>query len=295
MKIKVFLLNAFGVEGKGGNSAGVVLDAEKLTIDEKKYISRMVGFSETAFVGKTKTANFKVTFFTPTDEVDLCSHATIAVYALLFQKGLIRSGFYTQESNAGTFAIKVNREGIISMDLELPKFYELVSPPLINACLQSPLKFTDLLPQIISTGLRDILLPVPTLRELKKLVVNTAKLKELNKKTNTIGLHAFALKEELRNVIATVRNFAPLYGIEEEAATGSANGALACYLLKYGKLSGRDIKNITFEQGVFMGMPSEISVDLMKQKENVTRVRVGGGAYSIGEKEIDLSERNSPS
>ncbi len=288
MKICVFQLNAFSVDGKGGNSAGVVLNAEKLTVDQKKKIASTVGFSETAFVEKSETAHYKVTFFTPTTEVDLCVHATIAVYALLLQKGSIKPGFFTQELKAGKFAVKVQENGIIWMDLEPPQFFEPIHPKEINACVNGTLSFSDLPAQIVSTGLRDILLPVSSVKKLNSLVVNSKKLSELNKKTNTMGLHAFALTEQGGHVIATTRNFSPLYGIEEESATGSSNGALACYLYKYGKLEGKDLLSLRFEQGIQMEKPSVLLVNINKQKDVITRVRVGGKAYSTGEIEVEV-------
>ncbi|PIY70200.1 PhzF family phenazine biosynthesis protein, partial [Candidatus Roizmanbacteria bacterium CG_4_10_14_0_8_um_filter_36_36] len=90
MKIKVYLLSAFGVSKNGGNPAGVVLNADSLTDNQKKAISKIVNYSETAFISSSDKADFKVTFFTPKDEVDLCGHATIATYSLLYQKHLFK-------------------------------------------------------------------------------------------------------------------------------------------------------------------------------------------------------------
>jgi PhzF family phenazine biosynthesis protein len=59
------------------------------------------GFSETAFLLPSKIADFRVRFFTPTEEVDLCGHATIALFSLLRQEGKIKDGDYTQETKAG--------------------------------------------------------------------------------------------------------------------------------------------------------------------------------------------------
>src|SRR6185369_17713524 len=83
MKIKVFTLNSFAKTQEGGNPAGVVLDSGNLSEVQMLAAAKEVGFSETAFVGKSNKADFKVRFFTPTDEVDLCGHATIATYALM--------------------------------------------------------------------------------------------------------------------------------------------------------------------------------------------------------------------
>jgi PhzF family phenazine biosynthesis protein len=60
MKIKVAVINAFLDGGRGGNPAGVVLDADALSNDQKLAISKKVGLSETAFVSSSDSADFKL-------------------------------------------------------------------------------------------------------------------------------------------------------------------------------------------------------------------------------------------
>ena len=92
--IKVYTLNAFTDDVSGGNPAGVVLDADNLTEKQMQGIAKKVGFSETAFVMSSDSADFRVRFFTPSDEVDLCGHATIATFKLLLLKGRIATVVY---------------------------------------------------------------------------------------------------------------------------------------------------------------------------------------------------------
>ena len=101
MKIKVYTLNAFVKERKGGNPAGVVLSADFITDSEMQAIAKKVGFSETAFVLKTDKADLRLRYFTPAGEVPLCGHATIAAFGLLLKKGSIEAGKYSLETNAG--------------------------------------------------------------------------------------------------------------------------------------------------------------------------------------------------
>jgi PhzF family phenazine biosynthesis protein len=281
--IIVYKLNSFGVTADGGNPAGVVLDADELTDDQKLNIAAEVGFSETAFVEQSDKADFKVRFFTPTKEVGLCGHATIAVYALLFQKNLLSVGTYTQELHAGILDIEIQDTGFVWMDQTLPQFSEILTSEDVNACINIVPSYDDLKPQIVSTGLRDILLPLHTREELDALVIDPAKLSDLNQKTNTVGLHAFVLSNEGDEYVAYTRNFAPLYGISEESATGSSNGALAAYLFTYGKLNNVQLSNLRFEQGRSMGQPSEIFVTLSVLDKEVQRVQVGGTAIITGE------------
>ena len=80
-----------------------------------QHIAKIVGFSETAFVLKSNNADFKVKFFTPHSEVDLCGHATIATLYLLANKGIIRVGGYTQETKAGVLKVENHEDGTIYM------------------------------------------------------------------------------------------------------------------------------------------------------------------------------------
>ena len=288
MKAKVFLVKSFGVDESGGNPAGVVLDAGGLTDEQKQLIAAKVGFSETAFVEASDKANFKVRFFTQTAEVDLCGHATVATFSLLFRKGLLKAGPYTQELKAGMLGIQVEENGFVLMEQAPPQFLDTIEPGEIRACINLELLFDDLKPQIVSTGLPDILLPVPTLEQLYALRVDPVTLSQLNEKTHSIGLHAFTLETAEPGSIAQARNFAPLFGIDEESATGSSSGALACYLFKYGKLKGRSLENMRFEQGYSMNQPSEIFVTLVVENENVKKVHVGGTAQLSGEVDIEV-------
>jgi len=288
MEIKVFLLKAFGVDESGGNPAGVVLNAEDLTEEQKKTISREVGFSETAFVEKSDRADFKVTFFTPTNEVDMCGHATIATYSLLFQNGIIKPGNYIQEIKAGELGISVNDGGLVTMEQKLPIFSEFIDAPEIHNVFGKVNFIEGLIPQIVSTGLRDIILPVRNREELFSMRPNYKKMADFNNRTDTIGTHAFTLDVIKQESVANCRNFAPLYGINEESATGSSNGALACYLFKYGKLATGNLTKLQFEQGYSMQKPSQITVYLQTRQGNISKVEVGGKAIMFGEKELNL-------
>ncbi len=97
MKVEAFLVNSFTADGSGGNPAGVVFNADKLSDAEKLTIAKAVGFSETAFVSDDEEVDFSVSFFTTTEEVDFCGHATLAVFSTLFNQGVIAAGNYTQK------------------------------------------------------------------------------------------------------------------------------------------------------------------------------------------------------
>ena len=84
-----YTVNAFTANGEHGNPAGVVLDAEHLSDEQMLTIARQIDLSETAFVSASSRADYRIRFFTTTDEVDLCGHATIAAWSLLRSLGFI--------------------------------------------------------------------------------------------------------------------------------------------------------------------------------------------------------------
>ncbi len=288
MKFTVFLLSAFGENKDGGNLAGVVLNADSLTDTQKKIIAKDVGFSETAFVQKSDKADFKVTFFTPTDEVDLCGHATIATYALLLQKEIIKPKEYKQELKVGVLRVLVSSDGMVTMDQSLPEYGKIFQFDDIVHVFTNNQKISTIsgLPtQIVSTGIHDIFLPIQTSRILNTLVPDFERMKLLSKQTDSVSIHAFTLDVE-SDFVAESRNFAPLFGINEEAATGSSTGALASYLYKYDKLATENLAHLVFKQGTALNKPSQIIASLSVHGKSIQRVQVGGKAQLFGEKEV---------
>ncbi len=277
--MKAYILNAFAINTKGGNGAGVVLEADNLSHDEMLSIANSIGLSETAFVSKSEKADFKVRFFTPTSEVDLCGHATVATFHILHKEGLL-CGNYTQETKAGVLNIKVDKKGEVFMEQTLPKHYDVKDKQAILTSLN--LCEEDLLPlpiEVVSTGVRDIIIPVKDINILKNIKPDFNKISQVSEVNNVLGYHVFTL--DTNNAIASTRNFAPFCGIDEECATGTSNGALACYLYKHHMLE--NYENLVFEQGYFMSQPSEIKVTLEVLNNKITKVLVGGNSSNIKE------------
>lgn len=286
---EVYVASAFTKNGKGGNRAGVVLNRPDLTAAQKKQIAKTLGFSETAFVMFSDTADYRLEYFTPAEEVPLCGHATVAAFAVLHRLDLLRKQECTIETKAGKLRIKVSAEGEIFMEQNCPVYGERLSPEAVAAAMGSTAFDRNLPICVVSTGLRDVLLPMASSAALASLQPDFAQLTEFNRGTKTVGIHAFALAE---NVDAVCRDFAPLYGIPEESATGTASCALACYLFRYGKRKPRYV----FEQGYELGEPSCITVELQYEQDRITGVYVGGHGCllekrSLPEAPEDLLER----
>ena len=140
-----------------------------------------------------------------------------------------------------------------------------------------------LLPQKVSTGLTDIMMPVADEAELEKIAPDFPALTEHSRRYNVVGVHAFTVNTADGMIHA--RNFAPLYDIDEEAATGTSNGALVYYLYRHGLVELDKVYTVV--QGEKMGRPSMISAQVIL-KDGQPFVKVGGPAVTLVRGEIEL-------
>ncbi|WP_158974336.1 PhzF family phenazine biosynthesis protein [Cellulophaga sp. L1A9] len=289
--ITVQIINAFVANNKGGNPAGVVLNADHLSIKNKLEIAQKVGLSETAFVSSSKTEAFKLDFFTPTKQIAHCGHATVATFSYLKQLGLLQGTQSSKETIDGSRKIKIIGENAF-MEQLAPKYSSLEKHE--AAILKSiGLTRSDLLPnssiQLVNTGNSFIIIPIKTTKLLKNLKPNLGLIKKISIELEAIGYYAFTPTASDLNSDASTRMFAPSYGISEEAATGMAAGPLASYLHD---VMAIDKKIFRIAQGNFMEVPSPslIIVDLNIEKGKITRLMAGG--KGIVKEEIIVSISN---
>jgi PhzF family phenazine biosynthesis protein len=284
---EVYELSAFIKDDEGGNPAGVVLGTIGLNEYDMRVIARKVGHSETAFVFPSTIADFNIRYFTPNEEVDVCGHATIATFSLMCQKKIVHHGSYLIETKSGLLRVSVNEDDSVFLQQNKPIFGELLSKEEIAHSLgiNEDHLMEDLPIQIVSTGLSDIIIPVKSLSVLNTLSPNYPLIKELSQKYSVIGYHVFTLETLFESSSAHCRNFAPLYEIDEESATGTANAALACYLSKYTKSDQNTLYR--FEQGYAMNRPSEIVVNLEFHSEEMINVQVGGYSSAYKQHKVE--------
>ena len=277
--MKIFICNAFSFEIFKGNQAGVVILEEKENYPNEffmKNIAAELKHSETAFIKKIDNKKFKIRYFTPTEEVELCGHATISVFSTLRELKLITIGKYIAETLAGNLEIVVDKD-FIWMDMSTPKIEYIFNSNEIREIYsafnldisQAP---KNLIPKIVNTGLSDVIIPIENKKVLDSFIMNKEKVIELSKKYKVVGAHLFTLDKD-KKITAFCRNIAPLVGIDEECATGTSNGALTHYLKDYNIISTQDIN--TFIQGEAMGRTSTI---LSKYKEDEKTIQIGGNA-----------------
>lgn len=294
--MKFNIIDAFTNQVFGGNPAGVVMlpDGKDFPSDEVMVkTAAELRYSETAFIKNLGNGRFNVRYFTPAAEVDLCGHATIASFYNLLKDGVIEAGkTYINETLAGTLEIVVNEDSIL-MDMgdpviydtieDLDELYKVMGIDYKDQGICDADKSITLLPKKVSTGLIDIMMPVRNEAELEKIDPDMKALTELSKKYEVVGVHAFTINTEDGCIHA--RNFAPLYDIDEEAATGTSNGALTYYLYNYGLVTLDKVNTVI--QGEKMLRPSEIKTQITMQ-DGKEKVKVGGMAVCLAEGEIHI-------
>ncbi|HZK62413.1 MAG TPA: PhzF family phenazine biosynthesis protein, partial [Anaerovoracaceae bacterium] len=205
-----------------------------------------------------------------------CGHATIGSFGVLFEAGTIHKGqIYELITKAGKLEVEI-KEAVVFMEMgeaaELDPVKDMEELAGILGIKTEDIGFE---PKLVSTGLSDIMIHVKTKAALMRIKPDFKALSKLSKKLNVVGVHAFTLSEE-PGIRAYCRNFAPLYGIDEEAATGTSNGALTYYLYKQDIIKKGEAS--TFLQGESMGRPSKILTIL--DSGDPSKIKVGG-TYKI--------------
>ncbi len=289
MKINVQLVNAF-VEGDGGgNPAGVVLDADALSDAQKQRVARQVGYSETAFVSASASADFKLDFFTPTRRIAHCGHATIAAFSYLAQLGRITGPNSSKETVDGKRAIHLRGE-LAFMEQTAPVYGspgDWQATILASLQLDPSALLPGAVPRLVNTGNSFAIIPVADARTLARLQPDLDLIRRVSEGLGLVGYYAFTLDTQGPGRQAGARMFAPLYGIAEEAATGMAAGPLAAYLHDHLAVA---TDQFLIEQGAYMPVPSPslIRVELIRTGSRIDRLFVGGAGRVIGRKTVEL-------
>lgn len=278
--MKLFIVDAFTERPFGGNTAGVVLLEPGAGFPDEEWMRQLASelrYSETAFVRRDGDTEFTVRYFTPAGEIDLCGHATVASFGVLFREGIVPEGTHClNHTKAGDLEVVAGRQ--VMMQMASPKLVGTFDDPaLLGGLLKAmgglePGQLGDLPVETFSTGLPDIILPLRDVATLQALSPDMDALNALSQRLDVVGVHAFATGPD-DGYTAHVRNFAPRYGIPEESATGTANAALTAYLYHHRLISDRS--RSFFLQGEAMGRPSLIQTTV-ELRDGIPDIRVGG-------------------
>jgi len=276
MTIDVQIVNAFVYNNQGGNPAGVVLDADRLTNEQKLKIAGKVGVSETAFVSKSAMADFKLDFFTPNRQIAHCGHATIATFSYLAQLNRVTNAHSSKETIDGRREIRMQGE-LAFMEQKAPVYKEPTSlyPKILKSLGITAADLLNNKISVVNTGNSFLMVPLRSQALLKSLQPNLKLIEEVSEELDLIAYYPFTLETFAPGHDASTRMFGPRYAIPEEAGTGMAAGPLACYLFDQLKIQK---ERLLIEQGWCMSPPSPsiIQVDLEIASHKIQRLMAGG-------------------
>jgi trans-2,3-dihydro-3-hydroxyanthranilate isomerase len=286
----------------GGNPLAVFPEAEGLTTEDMQRLAREMNLSETTFVlpPQTPGADFKVRIFTPAAEMPFAGHPVVGTHWVLAHLGRVDLHEpVTQvhfELGVGVLPADLHVAGEqverVVMTQDHPTFHAVLEDvsELAQGLGLAPEAITETgLPvQVVSTGVPQMMVPVRSLAEIQALdpaQLNTAALNRACQAVDSSGcVMVFTFETERPEATVHVRMFAPLLGVPEDPATGSANGALGAYLVHHRAVpvTGPTV-HILSEQGAEINRPSTLYVEVDRTEEEITAVRVGGQVVLVAE------------
>ncbi|WP_254537269.1 PhzF family phenazine biosynthesis protein [Halomarina litorea] len=264
---RVALVDAFTDEPLAGNVAGLVPDAGGLDAGQMQAVARELNASETAFLTDSEEADRRIRYFTPTTEVDLCGHATIAAHAYLHQRGDIEAGTHSLATNVGVLDVDVADDGTVWMTQAPPELHEAdVTHEDVAAALGIDLDALEDVGEDLplawsSTGFPFLVVPVGFLEPLGAADPDMAAVESLCEEVDAMGVYAFTFDAIDPEATLHGRMFAPGAGVPEDPVTGTASGAVGAYLREYDAFGDDGVPaEMTFEQGHFVDRPGRVRV-----------------------------------
>jgi trans-2,3-dihydro-3-hydroxyanthranilate isomerase len=292
----------------GGNPLAVFPKAEGLTTEEMQRLAREMNLSESTFVSPPQTpgADFKVRIFTPAVELPFAGHPVVGTHWVLAHLGRVDLHEpVTQvrfELGVGVLPADLHVAGgqveRVVMTQDRPTFHAMLEDVtdgstelkvLAEGLGLAPEAITETgLPvHVVSTGVPQMMVPVRSLAEVQALDpgrLNTAALNRACHAAGTECVLVFTFQTERPEATVHVRVFAPLLGVPEDPATGSANGALGAYLVHHRAVPVTEpTTHILSEQGAEIGRPSRLYIEVDGVGEEITAVRVGGQVVPVAE------------
>lgn len=298
-KYRLYQIDSFTKDKFAGNPAGVITNADGLTENEMKKIARELNNSETAFIFSSDNPKYDahVRFFTPTTEVPICGHATIAAhYARAVELQLNTTRVY-HKTGAGILPVDIIRQQNdykIIMKQGKIEFGSVIDGK-NRAYLLAAFNLTeeDLIAdcpiQIVSTGHSKVMIGLKSSSILSQLKPNYQALTELSKRIACNGYYTFTMDSAERDILINGRMFAPAIGINEDPVTGNANGPLGAYLIHH-KLVPYNGSSFEFKakQGEAIERTGTIDVAVQTDNEEPVEVSISGTAVIVFKTELTL-------
>jgi trans-2,3-dihydro-3-hydroxyanthranilate isomerase len=294
MKVPFQTVDVFTDRQFGGNPLAVVADAQGLTTAQMQSIAAEFNLAETTFVlppqDPAHTAHVRI--FTPKAEMPFAGHPNVGTAFVLARMGRIAGDSLVFEEKAGLVPMTLTRESgtVTAARLAAPQqlsLGETIDREIVASAVG--LAAGDIVgqPVVASTGNNFLFAEVASRETLKRATYNTEVFAKHLPMARTVGVHLYVAAKE-HGVEIQSRMFAPLYGVPEDPATGSANITLIGLLAHLDKRADLALSR-TIGQGFDMGRPSILEASADKKAGKVVATYIGGRCVPMLSGTIDLS------
>jgi trans-2,3-dihydro-3-hydroxyanthranilate isomerase len=304
VKYQYYICDVFTETRFGGNQLAVLPKAEGLTPDQMQQIAREFNFSESTFVFPATAGHTRrVRIFTPASEIPFAGHPNVGtafVLATASEFGEINSPHTVVfEEDAGLVSVTIHAiEGkIVSCELGAPQPLSIgktVEPDLVASAVS--VNKDDIVtdthdPQVCSVGLAFVFTELRNRAALERARINMSGFEALRDLEVNPQMYLYTRVNESEpdghvfNIRA--RMFAPLSGVAEDPATGSAGCALGGLLAHHEQVTS-GMFSWRIAQGVEMGRPSTLVTRAEKKDGEVTGTWIGGAAVLVSEGTIEV-------
>jgi trans-2,3-dihydro-3-hydroxyanthranilate isomerase len=295
---RYLVLDVFTDTAYGGNPLAVLPEAEGLSEAQMQRIAREFNLSETAFVRppRNRGETHRLRIFTPVRELPFAGHPTVGAALALAEEGWPEDEFVFGE---GIGPVRVSlrqhkqRRSAWMWATKLPETGPAPPPVDALAALVS-LRPTDLLagrwgPAAVSAGIPYLIVPVRDAATLARAELDLNRWREILQHWWADQVYLVAPAEGPSGTRYRARMFAPSLGFLEDPATGAAAAAFPGWLVpRLGATDG--VLTATVEQGIEMGRPGTLMIEIELSGGLITAVRVGGTAVPVCEGTIVVPE-----
>lgn len=281
-------VDAFTEKPLGGNPCAILFDTDELDAATMQAIAQENNLSETSFVRKSDIADVRVRYFTPSAEIPLAGHPTIATAFALVDSGRIKpAGDYlavTFELNVGPITVELfSKEGRLYravMSQKKPQFFETFDAaqvmPMFGLLPEDAIENAPI--QTVSTGTKQLMVCVKSLDALQRMTPASTALHRFHENAGIFSAHVFTREGATLRGQTFARHIAPGPNEFEDPFTGSATGGMAAYLWHHGLI---DSPTFIAEQGHWMRRPGEATVEVIGPRHDIETVKVGGSAVTV--------------
>jgi trans-2,3-dihydro-3-hydroxyanthranilate isomerase len=284
-RLRFDVVDVFAERAFAGNPLAVVHGTDALDTGQLAMIAREFNLSETVFpLPPTQPeASYRARIFTPAEELPFAGHPSVGVAWVLARDGLIGHGDAVQECGAGLIRVRVDAEGArihggppsVGSTLDATKLAEAVG---LTAADVDPVAAAG----VASAGLEHVFLPVRPDALARARVPEVAALRAAAGGHGMVNVVAL----DLATGRARSRMFGPGVGVTEDPATGSAALALAVFAVDRGLLPADGDAAFTIQQGVEMGRPSVLEVEVTAAGGQATATSVRGQVVAVSAGQI---------